>query len=76
MCSAGELRAIVNEGRRSLCVKDDPIADDPHLPDNPAHAVAIRSHNQDEPEVLRIRGELMDRFSDLISIAEVFEPST
>lgn len=68
LCRTGDLRAIVGQGGRSLCVKDDPVKNHEGLPDNPAHAVSIRSQNQDDPEVLRIQGELTDLFGELVPI--------
>lgn len=66
------LREIVDdEGIRSLCVIDDPIAGDDKMPDNPAHAVAVRSGEQDASEVERIRIELLDLFSDVTAVADV-----
>lgn len=68
----GRIREVLGGSRRSLCVKDDPVMDNERLPDNPAHAIAIRSLDQDEPEILRIRGELVKLFSGLTPIAEVY----
>lgn len=73
LCKAETLRQIRDEqnGARSLCVIDDPVKDAPPAPDNPAHAIAIKSGEQDETEVLRIRGLLIDIFSPPVIVAEV-----
>jgi hypothetical protein len=72
-CSARELRAVTDGEGRSLCVKDDPVMDEPPLPDNPAHAITIRTRNQDEPEILRLQGVLVDLFGPLVSISDLFK---
>lgn len=74
-CNASALRAIVDDeqGGRSLCVKDDPIKDDKCLPDNPAHAIAIGTRYQDDPEILRIRGELIEVFGELTAISDIYK---
>lgn len=57
------LRSITDddgEKRRSLCVLDDPVLGDQDMPDNPAHALAYRSADQDPGEIERIRAELLD----------------
>lgn len=75
MCKAEGLRSITDEGTtdRSLCVVDDPVLDDPSMPDNPAHAIAIKSAEQDEAEILRIQGMLLDLFGGVTPIASVHE---
>lgn len=71
VCITRLLREIVgDDGRRSLCVVDDPVENDPSLPDNPAHAIAIRSNSQGDDEIMRIRAELIMIFDGLTSIEE------
>lgn len=72
LCQVSRLRTIYTEGRRSICVTDDPVKDHKVLPDNPAHAVSIQSHILDESEIERIRSELMDIFDGPTPIAEVY----
>lgn len=73
---ASDLRAEVNAaGERDLCVHDDPIMGDEHLPDNPAHAeakVPKKFENHLDPEVLRIQGRLMDIFGPLVKLEDVY----
>lgn len=74
VCGTGSLRSISEEGsdQRALCVLDDPITDDNVLPDNPAHAIAISAVVQDETEVLRIQGLLLECFEGPIPIDDVY----
>jgi len=74
LCSVRDLREIAEpSASRSVCVKDDPIANAMALPDNPAHAVVIRADGQDDPEILRIQGILTDVFGALMSIEDVYK---
>jgi len=71
MVSAAALRAeLSQDGLRCLCVIDDPVIGDEKLPDNPAHAITVKSSAQDEPEILRIRQRLMEIFGPLISLVD------
>jgi hypothetical protein len=77
LCSAEAIRGIYDSSdRRSLCVKDDPVKDDPKLPNNPAHAVLIqaaRGREEDPTEAMRLRGILIDLFSGSTPIANVYK---
>lgn len=76
VCTAERLRGVIDhEGNRSLCVKDDPMVNDPVLPDNPAHAIAIQALGKDESEALRIQGELVRLFSQLTAIDKLYDGS-
>jgi hypothetical protein len=71
ICIAKVIREVVDpdNGKRSLCVVDDPVKDEPPFPDNPAHAIAIRSGDQDQPELLRLQGILVALFGGLLNYA-------
>jgi hypothetical protein len=61
------IRAELDEhGNRSLCAFDDPVEG------NDAHACIIRSANQDETEVRRLRGRLLDLYPTTTPLNEVY----
>lgn len=65
VCVASRVRALNDDDdRRALCLFDDPVKDDPDLPDNPAHACAVRSADQNELAVRKMRGQLLEIFGD------------
>lgn len=65
-CEAGGIRAFVEaDGTRIVCLFDDPIKDDPTLPDNPAHASLIAAKEIPEDDINEVRDRLLDLFSDL-----------
>ena len=72
LASAEQLRSIKDEvsGSQSLCVTENPIIDEPPEPDNPAHVIALRSSSQDETEIIRIKGILMDMFGKPLAVSE------
>lgn len=66
-CPASKIRAIVDdEGFRWICLYDDPVKNDPKLPDNPAHATLIASREVGEDDVVEIRTRLTLAFGALI----------
>lgn len=65
-CEAGKIRALVDQdGMRIVCLFDDPVKDDPTLPDNPAHALLIAAKEIPEEDINEIRDSLLGLFSDL-----------
>ena len=55
---------VLTTGSRALCVLEDPVAGDPNLPDNPAHAVAISSQFiEEEDKLIEIQTKLLTLFS-------------
>jgi len=70
-CEAGPIRALVEaDGIRSVCLFDDPVKDDPRLPDNPAHASLIAAREMPEEDINELRDRLLDVFSELKRFAE------
>lgn len=55
------------DGSRCLCVFDDPVDG------NEAHACILRSANQDETEIRRIRGKLLELFPKPTSLEDVYD---
>ena len=70
-CEARKIRALVGEdGARSVCLFDDPVKDDPVLPDNPAHVLLITSREMPAEDIAEIRTRLVtELFGDLRSFA-------
>lgn len=65
-CEAGPIRALVEaDNIRSVCLFDDPVKNDPKLPDNPAHASLIAAREMPEDDINEVRDRLLDLFSDL-----------
>jgi hypothetical protein len=65
VASAGQVRSLRGaEGRQALCVIDD------GKPDFRAHAIAIRSADQDRPTLMKVRGVLMGLFAPVRAIDE------
>jgi hypothetical protein len=65
VATARQVRSLRDgEGRQALCVIDD------GKPDFRAHAIAIRSADQDRPTLLKLRGALIDFFSPVRSTGE------
>lgn len=66
--NAARVRELLDEvGDRAFCVVDDA------QPDQPMHASIVRSGNQSDPEIKRLRGFLMDIFSPLVAVADAFD---
>lgn len=65
-----------NRGHRALCVVDDPVIGHPKLPDNPAHAIVIRSAEQSLADAIQLRGLLADLFSPLTPVNQVHKGSS
>ena len=51
-----------------MCLYDDPVKDEPGLPDNPAHATLIASREVGEDDVAEIRTRLTLAFGALIRV--------
>lgn len=66
-CRAGTIRALFEaDGSRSVCLFDDPMKDDPVVPDNPAHALLIATKLMPDEDIVEIRTRLLtELFSDL-----------
>ena len=66
-CEASRIRALTGkDGTRSVCLFDDPVKDDPVLPDNPAHALLIATKDMLEEDIAEIRTRLVtESFGDL-----------
>ncbi|MER8828818.1 hypothetical protein NKH73_20550 [Mesorhizobium sp. M0938] len=78
LCKAERVRTIseADTDLRSLCLVDDPVKNDATLPDNPAHAVALRTQyrdSNDDPETLRIQLELIAMFGGLVALQDIVE---
>jgi hypothetical protein len=66
------IRAILDvNGKRLLCVKDDPIVGEAGFRDNEAHAVLMRSADQKEPEMRALRSVLLTIFGEPQKIGDV-----
>lgn len=64
---ACEIRSLRDEEeRQALCVLDDGEED------FPAHAMAIRSADQSDSSLRKLRGELIDMFMPVVSIGQAF----
>lgn len=61
------IRALEEADRtRSVCLFDDPVKDDPIIPDNPAHALLIAAREMGDDDIAEIRTRLLTEvFSDL-----------
>jgi hypothetical protein len=65
-CKASIIRALVDaDGTRSVCLFDDPVIDEPALPDNLAHALLIVAKEVPDEDVAEIRTRLLLAFGDL-----------
>ena len=65
-CEASNIRAFVGaDGTRIVCLFDDPIENDPKLPDNPAHASLIAAKEIPEDDINEVRDYLLGLFSEL-----------
>jgi len=66
-CEVGDIRALVaTDGTRSICLFDDPVKDDPVVPDNPAHALLIAAKEMTDEDIAEIRTRLLtELFSGL-----------
>ena len=66
-CDAGAIRNLVEaDGTRSVCLFDDPVKDDPAVPDNPAHALLVAAKQMSDEDIVEIRTRLLTKlFSDL-----------
>lgn len=61
------------EGVRALCVKDDPVIDDPNgARDNPAHAISVATHEISDADVMEIRGKIWKQFSPIYELNQVY----
>jgi len=61
------IRAEIDEhGNRCLCAFDDPVDG------NEAHACILRSANQDETEIRRLRGRLLELYPKTTPLSEVY----
>lgn len=70
---AEAIRSLLDkEGERCLCVKDDPVLDQPDLRDNEAHAIVARSANQEEPEIRALRDALLTIFGSPKKTADIY----
>ncbi len=57
---AQDIRALKEEdGTRSVCLFDDPVKDDPAIPDNPAHALLIAAKEMGDDDIAEIRTRLL-----------------
>lgn len=67
VCEAKAMRSIAtSDGRRAVCLFDDPTEATEDLPANQAHAVAVASNVFDDAELVRIRTELAEQFGELV----------
>ena len=58
------------DGTRSVCLFDDPVKDDPLVPDNPAHALLIAAKEMGDDDIAEIRTRLLTEvFGDLRQFA-------
>lgn len=65
-CTAEAIRALTQEdGIRSVCLHDDPVVDDPVLPDNPAHALLLSARELPPEDIAEIRDNLLRIFGGL-----------
>ena len=66
-CAAEPIRSLVQvDGTRSVCLCDDPVKDDPVVPDNPAHALLTAAQPMPDENIIEIRRRLWsDLFSNL-----------
>lgn len=65
-CEANAIRSLIEaDGTRSVCLFDDPVIDDPVLPDNPAHALLIAAKEIADEDIAEIRTRLLVAFSEL-----------
>ena len=65
-CQAEQIRMMfLDDCTRAVCLLDDPIADDPELPDNPAHALLLATRKLPDEDVAEIRTKLRQAFGDL-----------
>ncbi|MER9107340.1 hypothetical protein NKH95_25790 [Mesorhizobium sp. M0848] len=75
VCTADTLRGLQSETAdgtiQALCLLDDPVIGDKQLPDNPAHAFAVRSLGRDRPETLRLQLELVNIFGSMMAVADI-----
>lgn len=54
------IRSLEDEdGTRSVCLFDDPVKDDPAVPDNPAHALLIAAKEMGDDDIAEIRTRLL-----------------
>ena len=59
-CDVKAIRNLVEaDGTRSVCLFDDPVKDDPVVPDNPAHALLIAAKPMSEKQVAKVREHLL-----------------
>jgi hypothetical protein len=57
---ARAIRALVEaDGNRSVCLFDDPVKDDPDIPDNPAHALLVAARQMPAEDIAEIRTRLL-----------------
>jgi hypothetical protein len=67
LLKADEIRSEVDgNGNRSLCAFDEPVEG------NEAHACILRSASQDETEVRRLRGRLLELYPTTTRLSEVY----
>ena len=66
-CDVKAIRNFVEaDGTRNVCLFDDPVKDDPVVPDNPAHALLIAAKPMSEKQVVKVKEYLLyTLFSDL-----------
>lgn len=71
LCEAGKIRSLRDSDLvQQLCVLEDPVINDPHLPDNLGHALAISSKERTSDEILEIQSDLYDLFGGAITELE------
>ena len=72
LLEASRIRAIIcPKSERYLCVKDDPVVNQPPLPDNPAHALAEAARVLSEVEAIEIQTELKFIMGQLVEPIDI-----
>lgn len=75
IASAQAIRLLTwDNGKRKLCVLDDPVLNDPNLRDNPAHAIALSEGPIDREQAQVIRADLLKICRHVGYLSGVFFP--
>lgn len=71
---ASQIRGMLDsKSCRLMCVVDDPVLNDPNIPDNIAHAISISSVVRTDDEIQELQADLLEIFSDIVKVSDAHD---